>query len=220
MTDREQNIFDMFISTVAFDDANANDYRALPDAAANFAIVRTVISALESYSAAQLSGASGRAVEQKSVLDAAIRRKMKRYSRTARALNIDDAGFRRLFRIPDGNNQQNLIAAAREFVVEARRFPNEFAGRGIPATLADELEADIDAMEAAIIAKASGKIETVGATAGIDEQIEKGMNAEIILDSIMHNVYFDNPVKLAQWTTARHVKKAPKKKDDPTPPTS
>ncbi len=213
MTDREQNIYDMFISTVAFDAENSNDYKSLPDAAANFVIVRSVIAALENHSAAQLSGASGRAVEQKSVLDAAIRRKMKRYSRTARALNIDDAGFRRLFRIPDDNNQQLLLAAAREFVVEARKFTAEFVGRGIPAALADELEADINAMETAMSAKASGKIESVGATAGIDEQIEDGMKAEKILDSIMHNVYFDNPVKLAQWTSSRHVKKAPKKQD-------
>ena len=218
MTDREQNILDMFISTVAFDAENSNDYRELPDAAANFVIVRAAISALENFSATQLSGASGRAVEQKSTIRAAIRRKMKRYSRTARALNIDDPGFRRLFRIPDNDNDQLLLATAREFVVEARRFPTEFAGRGIPATLANELEADINAMEAAMAAKASGKIGSVGATAGIDEQIEDGMNAEIILDSIMHNVYFDNPVKLAQWRTARHIKKAPKRQGDPAPP--
>ncbi len=220
MTDREQNIFDMFISTVAFDAVNSNDYRDLPDAAANFAIVRAAITALENHSAAQLSGAVGRAVEQKSVIRGAIRRKMKRYSRTARALNIDDPGFRRLFRVTDNDSDQLLLANAREFVVEARRFPTEFAGRGIPATLADELDADINAMEAAMSAKASGRIESVGATAGIDDQIEDGMNAEKILDSIMHNVYFDNPVKLAEWRTARHVKKAPKRQEEPTPPTT
>lgn len=180
-------------------------------------IVRAVIAELENYSAAQVSGASGRAVERLSVLDAAVRRKLKRYSKTARALNIDDPGFRRLFRVPDDNNRQLLMAAAREFVVEAGRFPTEFAGRGIPVGLADELEADVDAMETQLSAKATGKIGSVGATAGIDEQIEDGMKAEKILDSIMHNVYFDNPVKLAQWMSARHVKKAPKAKSEPKP---
>ena len=220
MTDREQNILEMFVGTTAFDAENSNDYKSLPDAAASFVSVRATIDALQTHSAAQLSGASGRAVEQKSTLRAAQRRKMKRYSRTARALNIDDVGFRRLFRVPDNDNDQLLLATAREFVVEARRFPTEFAGRGIPASLADELEADIAAMETAIGAKAAGKIGSVGATAGIDEQIQNGMNAERILDSIMHNVYFDNPVKLAQWKTARHIKSAPKKKEDPKPPTN
>ncbi len=220
MTDREQNIYDMFISTTAFDTINSNDYKTLPDAAANFVIVRATITALESHSAAQLSGASSRAIEQKSTIRAAIRRKLYRYSRTARALNIDDAGFRRLFRVPDNDSDQTLLATAREFVVEARRFPTEFAGRGIPVTLADDLDADITAMETAMSAKTSGKIESVGATAGIDEQIENGMKAEKILDSIMHNIYFDNPVKLAQWKTSRHVKSAPKRKEEPKPPTN
>ncbi len=219
MTDRETNIQDMFISTVQFDDVNKADYAHLPDAEANFDIVREVIGNLETASAAQVSGARGRAVEQKSVLAAAIRRKMKRYSRTARALNIDDPGFRRLFRIPNDNNYQLILATAREFVEEARRFAADFARLGIPATLADELEADTEALEEAINAKAEAQMETVGATAGIDAEIERGMTAEKILDSIMHNVYFDDPVKIAQWTTARHVKKAPKKKDgDDEPP--
>jgi hypothetical protein len=217
MTDREINIQDMFIGTVQFDEVNKADYAALPDAKANFDIVREVIGVLETASAAQVSGERGRAVEQKSVLDAAIRRKMKRYSRTARALNIDDPGFRRLFRIPDDNNYQLLMATARAFVEEARRFAADFARLGIPATLADELEADIEALEEAINTKAAAQIETVGATAGVGEEIERGMTSEKILDSIMHNVYFDNPVKLAEWKTARHVKKAPKKKEEDEP---
>lgn len=217
MTDREENIQNMFISTAQFDTVNSNDYKTLPEAAAQFTIVRAVIAALEAESAAQISGARGRAVEQKSVLREAIRRKMKRYSHTARALNIDDPGFRRLFRIPNDNNYELLIAAAREFVEEGRRFAADFARLGIPATLADELDADIAAIEAAIIAKAGANTETVGATAGIDEQIERGMNAEKILDSIMKNVYFDNPVKLAEWMSARHVKRSPKPKPETTP---
>lgn len=220
MTDRERNIFEMFISTAQFDTENADDYRNLPEAAAQFLIVRAAISAIENDSAAQVSGARGRAVEQKTTLREAIRRKLKRYSRTARALHINDDGFRRLFRIPDSDNDRLLLSTAREFVEEARRFAADFASHAIPATLADALEADIDAMEATLRAKAAGELETVGATAAIDEQIEKGMKAEIILDSILHNVYYENPSKLAEWRAARHVKSAPKKKITPTSPTA
>ncbi|HQU82639.1 MAG TPA: hypothetical protein PKY59_05930 [Pyrinomonadaceae bacterium] len=220
MTEREENILNMFIATAQFDTENSDDYKDLPLAASNFVIVRSVIAALETDSATQVSGASGRAVEQKVVLRREIRQTLKRYSRSARTLNIDDPGLSRLFRIPDSDNDLLLLATAREFVEEARRFAADFAALGIPATLADELEADIDAFEAAMNAKASGQMETVGATAGIDERIEEGMKAEKILDSIMHNVYFDNPVKLSQWKTARHVKKSPNRQGDPTPPTS
>ena len=220
MDDREPNILNMFVSTVQFEAENFNDYKTLPSAVANFVIVRATIAALEADSAAQVSGGTGRAVEQKSVIRAAIRRKMVRLARTARALNIDDPGFQRLFRVPDNDNDQLLLAAAREFVDGARQYATEFASLGIPATLADELDADITAMETAMSAKASGQMETVGATAGIDEQIEDGMKSEKILDSIMKNVYFDNPVKLAEWATSRHVKRASKKQETPIVPTA
>jgi hypothetical protein len=33
------------------------------------------------------------------------------------------------------------------------------------------------------------------------------MKAEIILDAIMENVYDDNPVKKAEWRSARHARR-------------
>jgi hypothetical protein len=42
------------------------------------------------------------------------------------------------------------------------------------------------------------------------------MDAALILDSIMKNVSYDDPVKLAEWRTARHVRSA--KRAAPTPP--
>jgi Fe-S-cluster formation regulator IscX/YfhJ len=222
MSEREQNIFDMFKNTAQFDVESAADYASIAEAAARFTSVRSVIANLENFTADRASGARGQAVEQKSVIRAAIRRKMTDYARTARALNIDDPGFRRLFRVPDNNNDEGLIAAAREFVEEARRFENEFASLGIAKTYADALEDDIDALEAAMTAKTSAQLEGVGATAGIDAEIDKGMDDEKVLDAIMRNVYRDNPVKLAQWMTARHVRRInPKAKDEPvtSPPT-
>lgn len=218
MTEREENITNMFISTAEFDAVNAADYRHLPDAETNFAIVRSVIAALQEYAAAQVSGAQGRAVEQKSVIRAAMRRKMTGFSRTARGLDIDDPGLRRLFRVPDENNDQLLLASAREFVEEATRFAVQFAGRGITAERIDALAHDITALDTAISTKSGAKTESVGATAGIDDRIEEGMRAEIILDSIMHNVYDDNPVKLAEWTSARHVRRVRRPAAKPAEP--
>ena len=46
------------------------------------------------------------------------------------------------------------------------------------------------------------------------------MKAEKHLDAIMHNVYNGtNPVKMAAWRTARHIKRAPRPATPPTPPT-
>ena len=155
------------------------------------------------------------AVEQKSVLRAAIRRKMTTYSKTARVLNLDDPGMDKMFSVPESNNDDLLIATGREFVIQHLSHKTEFESLGIQSTYADDLTADLDAFEVAQAAKASGQALTVGATAGIDDMIEEGMKAAKILDAIMRNVYPDNPVKMAAWKTARHIKRAPK----PAPPT-
>ncbi len=66
-------------------------------------------------------------------------------------------------------------------------------------------------------AKAEGQQNTVGATAGIDDRTDAGMKSAIILDAVMNNVYRDNPVKLAAWRTARHVRRANQSPPPPTP---
>ena len=221
MDEREQNIFDMFRNTVQFDAVNAADYAHLPNAEANFAIVRAVIVKLEDYASTKVSGARGQAVELKSVIRAAIRRKMVEFARNARILNFNDPGLRRIFSVPDGDNDLVLLATAREFVEQVRLHLAAFVGLGVPSTLVDELAADIDALEQAIGAKAGAHIEGVGATAGIDEEIEKGMTAEKFLDNMMKNVYRNNPVKLAEWKSARHVRRRKPQADVvKSPPTS
>jgi hypothetical protein len=70
--------------------------------------------------------------------------------------------------------------------------------------------------EAALNQKASGQSATVGATAGIDTEIERGMDAATIVDAIMQNVYRNNPVKLAAWAQARHIKRSPQRKPKAT----
>ena len=219
MNDRVKNINDMFIATREFNAANAADYASLPDAAAKFAIVSDVISKLEDYLAKQTSGAIGQAVEQKSVLVQAIRRKMKEYSAAARALNIDDPGFRRLFRVPDGNGVQGLINSGREFVGEINLHKAEFERFGLKDGDIAALVADLDALEEAAADKLGANAERVGATAGVDFEIERGMNAEIFLDALIKVIYRNNAAKLGEWKSARHVRRLNTRAKEPAPPT-
>lgn len=216
-SDRARNVSDMFGRTLVFNTANAADYATIAEAATQFATVQSAADALDGFFATQTSGDASMAVEQKSVLRAAIRRKIKAYSRTARALKSDIPGIEKVFSAPDSNNDTTLIAKGRDIVTEAGVHHVALAGLGLAASMATDLTADLDALEAANDAKTAGNVETVGATAGIDNEVDEGMEAEIKLDAIMHNVYRDNPVKLAAWTTARHVQRAPKHAP-PTPP--
>lgn len=215
MKEREKNIQDAFIRMREFHVRNAVDYTALPDAAANFVRIAAAITALENYAAAQTSGSGGRAVERKSVTGAAIRRKMKEISRTARALNINDEGFRRLFRVTDERNEQALLASAREFVTQGAKYKADFLRLGMPTSFVDDLNDDIRAFAQAASEKADAQTIGTGATAGIDEAIDDGMEAVTIVDAIMKNVYRDNAVKLSEWNTARHVKRSAQKSKPP-----
>jgi hypothetical protein len=217
MNDRVRNINDMFIATREFNAANAADYATLPDAAAKFSIISDVISKLDDYFADQTSGAVGQAVEMKSVLLLAMRRKMMEYAAAARALNIDDPGFRRLFRIPDGDGVQVNISTGREFVGEITLHKAAFERFGLDDDDLAALVADIDALEEAVAGKLSANSERVGATAGVDFEVERGMDAEIFLDAMMKIVYRNNAAKLGEWKSARHVRRSSLKPKEPAP---
>ncbi|MEQ1879047.1 MAG: hypothetical protein ABL958_20575, partial [Bdellovibrionia bacterium] len=200
-TARQQNIFDMFEETLVFNTENSADYAAIPDAAANFAKVQAAINALVELFATQTSGEEAAATELKSVQRQAVRRKMVSYAKNARAIALNKPGFDELFKVPDENNDNLLVAKGREFVKEAQANDTDFSALGKQPADAVALTTDLDDFEAADAAQAEGKQDTVGATAGIDDEIDEGMKAEKFLDAIMTNVYRDNPIKLAQWKT-------------------
>ena len=85
-------------------------------------------------------------------------------------------------------------------------------------TFIEDLTADIADYEQAISDKSGAQGAGAGATAGIDEAVENGMEAAVIADSIMRNVYEDDAVKLSEWAQARHVKRSPKRNIKPPEP--
>jgi len=210
----------MFVGAIGFNTANSADYAHLPDAAAKFAIVEDVAGKMENYLADLASGKIGQAVEQKSALILAVKRKMKEYSAAARALNIDEPGFRRLFRLTENDGVQGVIAEGRVFVEEATRFKTEFGRFGLVQADVDALEEDIDDLEEASANKLGAVSEKAGASAGIDAEIDRGMDAATFLDAMMKIVYRSNAAKLGEWKSARHVRRIsrPKKKAEPETP--
>lgn len=143
---------------------------------------------------------------------------MKEFSAAARALNIDDPGFRRLFRLTENRGVQSVIAEGRVFVEQAGKHKTEFGRFGLVQANIDALEDDVDNLEEASADKLGAVSEKAGASAGLDDEIDRGMDAEIFLDAMMKVVYRNNAAKLGEWKTARHVHRIsrPKKKEEPT----
>jgi hypothetical protein len=91
----------------------------------------------------------------------------------------------------------------------------------LPATFIDDLKASIANLEAAISDQPGAIGDRVGARAGIAAILEETMIALRKLDPIIRNKYANDPATLAEWTSASHIERAPKRKAEPpssTPP--
>ena len=214
----QRNAYDMLVRVGQFGDENAADFPAPSAAAENFAVARQVVGNLRASAAAQVSGALRDSTAQKMALRHSLRDRMRHLSRTARAIGIDRPGLSQRFRRPDGDNDQVLLAVARQFAADAAPLQAEFAHYGLPATFVADLNADIAAFETVLEDKATALNERVTATATIDEELERGLKAARRLDAAVRNIYRDQPAKLAAWTSARHIARTNTSTNTPAKP--
>ena len=104
-----------------FGSARAADFAPTSLATQLFATLSTGIDTLEGLAAAQTSG-GGAAREGTATRGDAreeLRSRMKAWSATAHAIAIDNPGLDHKFRVPRGENDEILIAAARAFATYA-----------------------------------------------------------------------------------------------------
>jgi len=126
-------------------------------------------------------------------------------------MSSETPGIENKFRIPRDNNDQTLLSAARAAATDALPLKAQFIAHELPADFLEDLNADIAAMETAMSFQASGLGDHVAANAAMDDAIARGMDLLRKLDAIVRNKYADNPGVLAEWTTASHVERAPKR---------
>lgn len=122
--------------------------------------------------------------------------------------------------MPREGNDQNLLNAARAFAADLEPLSALFIGHELPSDFLSDLNLDIANMEAAINHQANAVGDHVAAGVAIDESIEQGMQTVRVLDAIVRNRYANNPARIAEWTTASHVERAPRRSRPatPTPP--
>ena len=217
-SDRARNVLDMFERILAFNVVHAAEYAALAQAAAQFTRVSDAHTAMEAFFADQTSGSSSAAVAAKSLLKAAARRRMREYADTASAMTYDDPGIEKEFKMPVGNSDSTIIARGRAMMEVVLAKQAAFTALGMPPSRRTELIAILDEIEAKGMAKDTAEQEKVGATAGIESEIDEGMEAATILHAIMRNFYRDDEVTLAEWRTARHIKAAASGGGEPPTP--
>lgn len=213
MNDLERRQIEALINVDNFGKASAADFPANSVGGSAFAIITQGLAQLETLGALR-SGASD------DKFSASARRKMAReelyadlqaISRTARVMALDSENFIDKFQIPRNNrNDQTMLETARAFASQLAPLVSDFTAYGLPANFLTDLNEDIQSFENATDTQDESSRTRIGANAQIDEIIENALLAKRRLDVIVPNVYRNNAAKLAEWTSAAHIERAPK----------
>lgn len=219
MNDQDRRRFDAFVRIVQFGAESAADFPAGSVGKTQFDEMAAVVDLLDELAANKTVsvGAARFAFVGKGSARENLRAEMSDIVETARTMVYQFPGIDAKFRMPRNRNDQQMLAAARAFKIEAAPLNADFIAYGLPATFLDELQDGIDGFEASLAPTGAAIDAQVAATAEIGAAIRRGMIARRILDGVVKNKYRNNVGKLAAWLTASHIEKAPQKKVEPTP---
>jgi hypothetical protein len=220
MNDKESRNYQKFVRVQGFGQAHAPDFAANSLGAQTFALVGAIIIEIDGLAAGEVSahGGARQGTEARAQARDALREDLEAINRTARAMAGDMPGINDKFRMPRGNNDRVLINAARAFFADATPFKAQFIAHELPADFLEDLQADIEAMESAIRDQSSGVVNHVAASAALDDAFSRGNEAARKVDAIVRNKYANNPAVLAEWTSASHTERAPRRAKAPETP--
>ena len=224
MNDSERRKLEAFVRSHDFGAAHATEFAEGSLGTQHFNGLSADITEIAGLAASERSGfgAQRQGTTTRAQARDALLEDLEALSRTARAMSDEVPGIENKFRIPRDNNDQTLLSAARAAAIDAVPLKMQFIAHEMPADFLEDLAADIAAMETAISNQSGGVGDHVAASAAMDAAFARGMDRLRKLDAIVRNKYANKPAVLAEWTTASHVERAPKRaKPDPsqsTPP--
>ncbi len=218
MDDLENRRREMFIRAHGFGVSRSADFPSGTLGAQLFVDLATVMADLNQDAATQVSGFGGaeQGTSTRAVTRQALRDQLRAINRTAEAIAQDIPGFDDPFRMPPFGNDQNLVHAARAIATNALPSSAQFISHELPADFLADLNTAIANFEAAIAQQAHSVGAQVSAGAAIDEAIAEGLKIVKKLDAIVRNKYTDDPAALAEWTSASHTERSPKRAKPPS----
>lgn len=112
---------------------------------------------------------------------------------------------------------QNLIAKATSFHTDGEAIKEALAEAGFTTEDRARLITVRDAFQQAALARDTSEEHHAEASGGMNASFKKMMDLSRRRDKNVRMKYRDNPAKLAAWTVASHLDRAPKPKPAPTP---
>lgn len=214
MDDRDLRNYEMVLRVNNYGTENAADFPAKTLGGQLFNRISTSVTNLSEHIASRSSSKSSAmaGTSSKSSAREDLLTDMEMMRRTARAMAQTMPGMGEKFRIPRNLTNQGLLGTARAFLADATPLKSEFLRFAMPPDFLDDLAAHIDDFENALNAQQTGRGQQVLSHAAFDDELDNAISAVRQLDPIVRNTYHDNPAKLAEWESARHVERAPRSK--------
>jgi len=214
MNDKEIRSYEMILRVSDF---GAEQAAIFPSASLGGELLARISAAaqeLGNHHADQVSGntSARRGTATKAVARAALRKALQRLHRTARSMSQTMPGIDSKFRIQRNMSDQTLLGTAEAAAVDAAPIKNDFIRFAMPADFLEDLNGHIAEFQTALTTQQTGKGHRVMATAAIDDTLEDALSAVRQLDAIVRNTFHDDPARLAAWSSASHVERAPKRK--------
>jgi hypothetical protein len=209
MDRRNFQYFEMLTRVVEFGEAHLDLFPKSTLAEKTFAQLGAALSNVSEHAGSQVTSRNSVHARTK-VRDAAhhaLRAQLRRLSDTARAIAIDTPGIDEQFRMPDRKRAQALLLGAKAFADAAGPIKKEFIQHGIPNGFIDDLHEAANGLEAAIQEQASNKTKRVSTGKALNDNLAECLKLLIRLDAVVKNTLVDNELALAEWNTARRVRR-------------
>lgn len=216
MRSSETRKLNMFETAKVFIDESAADFASVAPYAANSAKLADVIAKMREAAAAQISGESTarQSTGDKSELIDDLWQMIRNINRAANAFEDEIPTAADKFRLPRNRSQQNLTASARAIITDAQPLKANFIEYGLQDDFLEELQQLVDDIEQSKTQTAAGSGQRAESTEALIEQAREGMNIIRRFDSIIRIKYQNNAQKLAAWTVASHLDRAPRRNGD------
>lgn len=208
MTDNENRRHRMFVRVRESFGQRLADFSETGVARQLFTLLIGIITELDGHAANQASGI-GQArqhTQTRGQARRALREDIEAISRIARTMGLESQ-----FPLPTADNDQLLLNAARAFATNALPLKAQFIAHEMPADFLEDLSAGAAALEAAIAEHGNAVGDHVAAGSAIDDAIDRGMDIVRKLDPIVKLKYANDPAALAEWTSASHTERAPRR---------
>lgn len=225
MTDDELREFFSAKRMRVFTTANHDLLKTNPKYVSLLPLLDEDFEVLEASGAAGVSAAGVRSdgTNDKKTALTALTTLVRKIVKTAKAIKKENPVFNNKFKLKRGNlSEQEWLDVSRSFINDLPEVIDKFVEYGMSDALVNRLNNHINAFEAARVEQTSGKGGGIATTARTKSTITRLMQTRRTLALVVHNILEElgEMALLAEWESACHVERAPKRKKNEESPTT